>query len=50
MAYRNKAEVAGVTPRTATVLKNIAKNLTALANQYETLAVIANEERRHIAH
>jgi hypothetical protein len=43
MDYRGRAEVAGVTP---SVLRNIAKSLTALATQYEMLASIADEERR----
>ena len=46
MSYRAKAGTDGVTPRTATVLRNIAKNLSALAVQYEMLAVIADEEQR----
>ncbi|QOG20559.1 hypothetical protein [Bradyrhizobium sp. SEMIA] len=44
--YRRKADVSGVTPRTATVLRNIAKSLIGLAKQYDMLAAIEDEERR----
>jgi hypothetical protein len=46
MDFRRKAEAAGVTPRAANVLRNIAKSLTALASQYDMLAAIADDERR----
>ncbi|SFV11828.1 hypothetical protein [Bradyrhizobium arachidis] len=46
MDYRSKAEVAGVNPRAATVLRNIAKSLIGLAKQYDMLAAIEDEERR----
>ena len=45
-AYRSRASVAGVSPRTANVLKNIAKSLSALAKQYDMLAAIEQEERK----
>ncbi|WFU76634.1 hypothetical protein [Bradyrhizobium sp. CB2312] len=45
-AYRSKAGAAGVGPRTASVLKNIAKSLTGLAKQYDLLSAIEEEERR----
>ncbi|MBR0852100.1 hypothetical protein JQ543_30495 [Bradyrhizobium diazoefficiens] len=48
-AYRSQAERNGVSPRAATVLKNIAKSLTALARQYEILESITAEERKHRA-
>ncbi|MGY3342004.1 hypothetical protein ACVWZ4_004389 [Bradyrhizobium sp. USDA 4472] len=33
MGYRSLADIVGITPRTASVLKNIANNLTALAEE-----------------
>jgi hypothetical protein len=45
-SYRALADDKGTSPRMASVLRNISKSFSGLANQYELLFAIAEEERR----
>jgi len=43
--YRSKAEVVGISSKTATILKDIANSLTGLASQYELLSAATAQEQ-----
>ena len=44
--YQDQTNKAGTSPRMATVLKNMSKSFSGLANQYDVLFAIAAEERK----
>ena len=46
--YRAMAEAKGISPKRATVLRNIAKSFTGLANQFQILNDLNEEDRRTV--
>jgi hypothetical protein len=43
--YLNQANMRGVSPRMAAVLRSMSRSFAGLASQYQLLGVIAAEER-----